>query len=363
MGKGQSSATIIDIAKRAGVSFKTVSRVLNEHPTVGAALRERVIQAMADLDYRPNVAARSLPGRRGYAIAFIISAESMMHSGDEDWYLAPFCADLQFGAFKACQDVGYRFVLQSVDIESPTLTQDLGRQLAQEGVDGVVLSPPTADSARLLDALDACGITYVRIAPGTQPDRSASVAIDEYGGGFAMTKHLLSLGHRHIGFIAGPDDHIAARERMTGYCDALAQVEGAGPAMVMPGDFTFLSGMESAQKLLACEQPPTAIFAANDDMAAGALAAANHSGIRVPTQLSIAGFDDSTTARLAWPPLTTIRQPIAAMTAAAIRYLIAAAGTGGSAPPVERIEIPFTLVSRSSAGPCPSSSDGKLRSE
>ena len=178
-----------------------------------------------------------------------------------------------------------------------------------------------------------------------------------------MTKHLLSLGHRHIGFIAGPDDHIAARERMTGYCDALAQVEGAGPPMVMPGDFTFLSGMESAQKLLACEQPPTAIFAANDDMAAGALAAANQSGIRVPTQLSIAGFDDSTTARLAWPPLTTIRQPIAAMTAAAIRYLIAAAGTGGSAPPVERIEIPFTLVTRGSAGPCPSSSDGKLRSE
>ncbi len=351
MGKGQSSATIIDIAKRAGVSFKTVSRVLNEHPTVGAALRERVIQAMAELKYRPNIAARSLPGRRGYAIAFIISTESMMHSGDEDWYLAPFCADLQFGAFKACQDVGYRFVLQSVDIDAPTLTQDLGQQLAQAGVDGVVLSPPMADSALLLDALDACGIPYVRIAPGTQLDRSASVSIDEYGGGFAMTQHLLALGHRHIGFIAGPVEHIAARERLTGYNDALAQVADAGPPMVMPGDFTFLSGMDSAQKLLAEKIPPTAIFAANDDMAAGALAAANQSGIRVPTQLSIAGFDDSTTARLAWPPLTTIRQPIAALTGAAVRYLIAAAGTNGTAPPVERIEIPFTLVARSSAGP------------
>ena len=353
MPRGSSKATIIDIAKHANVSFKTVSRVLNDYPSVGAELRERVLRAMAELDYRPNSAARSLPGSRGYAISFIISTESMVQSEDADWYLSPFCADLQFGAFKACQEAGYRFVLQTVDIESPTLANDIQRKFAQDGIDGVVLTPPTVDSAALLDALEKCGLPYVRIAPGTQLDRAAAIGINEYGGAYAMTEHLLSLGHRRIGFIAGPEHHIAARERLTGYSEALARVDGACAPMIAPGDFTFLAGMAGAQALLGRKQPPTAIFAANDDMAAGALAAAHQLGFQVPGQLSIAGFDDSTTARLAWPPLTTIRQPIAAMTGAAIRYLIAAAGAGTESPPTDRTEIPFTLVSRSSAGPCP----------
>lgn len=352
MAKSGSRATIIDIAKRANVSFKTVSRVLNDHPTVGSEIRARVTEAMAELDYRPNTAARMLAGPRGYAIALLISSDSM--SSYQERYPPLFFIDMQFAALLACQHAHYRFFVEVVDLGSTTLIDDLRHKLAMSGVDGVLIVPPIADDRLLLDALGELDIPVVRVLPGIEPDRSASVGIDDHAGALMMTRHLLSLGHRHIAFIAGPENHLAARERRTGFCKALADAGIASAPMVVPGDFTFAGGMQGAEDLLSRAVPPSAIFAANDDMAIGVLAVANRRGIRVPEQLSVVGFDDSTTARLAWPALTTVRQPITALMGVAVERLIAAAGGEPLSP--GKIELPSVIIERESAGPPPHAS-------
>ena len=335
--------TIIDIAKRAQVSFKTVSRVLNENLRVDPALRSRVIEAMTELDYHPNLAARSLAGRRGYAIALLIDQTELFSEQDANSYFAPYLVDLQAGALLACLEAGYHFFIEPYDPRSPSFPNDLRAQLSKLALDGVVLAPPAADRRELLDALEAWEIPYVRIAPGLDVERAPSVATDEHNGTLAMAEYLLSLGHRRIGFVTGPEAHIAAAIRLVAFRDAV----GADAELIVhPGDFSFASGMAAGETLLSLPQPPTAIFAANDFMAAGVIAAATRLGLRVPQDVSIAGFDDSAVAHFVWPPLTTVHQPIRAMARAAIEYLVALAS--GSSTREERVEFPPTLVVRES---------------
>lgn len=349
--------TIIDIAKRAGVSFKTVSRVLNDHPRVAADLRERVMRAAAELDYRPNIAARSLAGNRGFAIAMINRKTEITPTNIDSIYVPPFLAEIQAGAQLACQEVGYHFFVELVDFSAPDLLAELSRQLARVAIDGIVLAPPGADDLALLDALDALGKPYVRLAPGVDLDRTAAVAADEYGGALAMTRHLLVLGHRRLGFVAGPQEHVAAGTRLVAVRDALAEWPEPVTLAIEHGDFVFHSGLVAADALLRADPRPTAIFAANDDMAAGAIAAVYRAGLRIPEQVSVVGFDDSATARLTWPPLTTVRQPVRGMTREAIRYLVdLAAGRDRAA---ERIELPAEIVQRGSAAPPPADQAAK----
>ena len=346
MAKTSVRPTIIDIAKLADVSFKTVSRVLNDHPRVAPELRERVRRAMAQLDYRPNPAARSLSGARGYAIALLSSKSLVEKIDDPAWHMPAFPAALESHVLLACQEAGYHLFVEPVDYESPTLAQELPRQLARVPVDGILVFPPVADSVALLDALDAQGVPYVRLAPGIAPERSATVATDEYGGAEAMTRHLVGLGHRRIAFLAGPESHLAANARERAYRDVLAQCPDAWEPIVVQGDFTFPGGMAAAEALLTRAERPTAIFAANDDMAAGAVATAHKLGVRLPDQLSIAGFDDSPIARFVWPPLTTVRQPIGAMVRAAVGHLVAT--IGGKQDLHGQLVLPFSIVERES---------------
>jgi len=343
--------TIIDIAKRANVSFKTVSRVLNDNPRVDPELRDRVRQAIAELDYRPNMAARALPGSRGYAIAMIVAATYFESAEDSDFYVPSFVALLETRVLFACQGLGYHLVIEAVDLQSPTLAADLPAQLSRMPIDGVLLFPPAADSIAVLDALDSCGMSYVRIAPGVAFERSATVATDEYGGALAMTRHLTGLGHRRVAFVAGPAEHLAADVRQTAYRDALAECPDAWAPVVAPGDFTFDAGMRAGRVLLAHDPRPTAIFAANDDMAAGVIAAAGERGLRVPQDLSVAGFDDAPTARFTWPPLTTVRQPVAAMVRTAVGHLVAV--MRGAEDAREQVQLPFAIVERGSAASPP----------
>lgn len=345
--------TIIDIAKRAGVSFKTVSRVLNDNPRVAEELRVRVRQAMAELDYQPNLAARALAGRRSYSIALLVDQGEFFNEGDANAYMAPYLVDLQAGALKACRAAGYHFFIEPFDPFAPTWAGDLRNQLAKIAVDGVVLAPPSGDRMALLDALDSWGTAYVRIAPGVERERGPSVAMDEYGGTVAMAEHLLRLGHRRFAFVSGPEAHIAAAVREVAFRQALADAKGQPGApitmTVVPGNFTFAGGLAAGEALLSQPERPTAIFAANDFMAAGVVAAATHHGLRVPRDISIAGFDDSAVARFVWPPLTTVRQPIRGMAQAAIRHLVDLAG--GRESREKHVEFPFQLVERSSTGP------------
>lgn len=338
--------TIMDIASAAGVSFKTVSRVLNGNPRVASDLRERVLKAAADLNYRPNVAARSLAGARNYAIALLISSDSVAHAKLEGWYLPPFVMDLQARALVACQEQGYRFHVEIVDTAAASLATQLSALRLY--VDGVILTPPLTDNLAVMAALEQNALPYVRILAGSELERAPAVTADEYGGALAMTDHLLSLGHRRIGFIHGPPQHLAATRRYAAFRDALGRCAGA-EEISEAGDFTFAGGSAAAEKLLARDRPPTAVFASNDDMAAGVIAVAARHGMRLPERLSVAGFDDSPFARLTAPPLTTVRLPVAEIVEAATNMLIggvSAAGESGS-----HLQLPCKVIERSSTAP------------
>ena len=248
--------TIIDIAKKADVSFKTVSRVLNDNPRVAAELRTRVLKAMADLDYQPNLAARSLAGRRGYAIALLVDRSEFFREDDANAYFAPYLVDLQAGALLACREAGYHFFVEPYDPASANFPNDLRAQLSKLALDGVVLAPPSSDRPALMGALEEWGIPYVRIAPGIHPDRAASVATREYDGTVQMAGHLLALGHRRLGMVCGPDDHIAAGIRRVAFQDA---VKGKAELQLHPGDFTFAGGLAAGAALLGPPGRPSAV--------------------------------------------------------------------------------------------------------
>jgi LacI family transcriptional regulator len=324
--------TITDVAKEAGVSMKTVSRVLNNEPNVAKTTRERVMEAAAALQYTPNLAARGLASSRSYLIALIYDNPS-----------PSYISNLQRGAVAACRARGYHLVLQPMSAEDANgaAAEPLIRRL---GVDAVVVAPPLSDSAVLRDVLKRVGLRHVLIGPDDADDRAA-VQMDDRDAAARMTEHLIALGHKDIGFIEGPDDHSSSARRREGFERAM---KAAGltvrPDRVTAGDFTLKSGQDAAEQLLADEADrPTAIFASNDDMAAGAMQIAGRKGLDVPGDISVSGFDDTPVARTVWPPMTTVAQPIRAMGERAVQRLVEPTD---EAPDVETLD--FELVLRES---------------
>lgn len=328
-------ATIKDVAREAGVSIKTVSRVLNSQRYVGQATAERVQAVVAALNFRPSLAARLLGGRRSFQIALVCDNPS-------PWYVF----QMQLGIRDRCAADGVRMIAQPYDRGSDRLLDDIEALIDTTSADGLVLTPPITDRRDLLDLLDARGVPYVRVSPWIGLDTSSSTFIDNEAAAGAMTAHLLSLGHRRIGFVSGHPDFAASQQRASGHRHALTAAGlPADPALEMPGTFDFASGRSAGTVLLAMDQPPTAIFAVNDDMAAGVLAAAHAMGVRVPEQLSVAGFGDDALAGYVWPPLTTVRQPMRDLAWNAADLLLAPPATP------EQREMPFELVVRGSTGP------------
>lgn len=334
-GAGRLRVTIKDVSREAGVSIKTVSRVLNNERYVGAATRARVAEVVARLNFRPNVAARSLAGRRSFQIALICDNPS-------PYYVY----EMQSGIRDRCETDGVRMIAQPYDRGSDRLLDDIESLVEATQIDGLILTPPISDHPAVLDLLARRGVRFVRVSPGTQVDLSPSVFIDNRAAAATMTRHLIALGHRRIGFVAGDPGFATSGQRTAGYRDAL-HVAGIAddPALVRNGAYDFASGAREAEALLALADPPTAIFAASDDMAAGVLTVAHRMGMSVPGQLSVAGFDDTALARYVWPPLTTIRQPTRAMAHAAADLLLADA-----ADPPTRIEIAHDMIVRESTG-------------
>lgn len=292
-------ATINDVSKAAGVSIKTVSRVLNKERYVSAATRAKVEAAMAELNFSPSLAARALAGRRSFQIALI-------YDNHRPFYIHP----IQDGVWARCREEGVRMLAQPADVAAPDLAREVGGLIDETHVDGVILSSPVTDAAAALAELERRKIPFVRISPGTNHALTSSVFMDDVGAADDMTTHLINLGHRRVGFIVGHPNHMASDQRLYGYRRALDRAGIAfEPELVRPGLFDFASGAEAAEALLALPAPPTAIFASNDDMAAGVLAVAHRRGLAIPDDLSVAGFDDTELASAVWPPLTTIRQP------------------------------------------------------
>ena len=304
-------ATIKDVSEIARVSTKTVSRVLNKERYVSAETRQRVERAVAQLNFQPSAAARTLAGKRSFQIALIYDNHS-----------PHYIHQIQTGVWARCVEEGVRLLAQPTDAASMRLAQEVGGLIDQTQVDGVILSSPVTDALAALDELERRQIPYVRISPGTEHGRSSSVAMDDVQAADEMTSHLISLGHKRIGFIIGHSNHTASDQRLFGYRRAL---DRAGlpfePKYVRPGEFDFASGEAAADVLLDLPQPPTAIFASNDDMAAGVLTVAHRRGMTLPRDLSVAGFDDTPLASQLWPPLTTVRQPTRELAYAAASLL------------------------------------------
>ncbi|MBT8446151.1 MAG: LacI family DNA-binding transcriptional regulator [Gammaproteobacteria bacterium] len=329
--------TIHDVASLAGVSIKTVSRVLNNEPNVRPSTRETVSQAIETLGYRPDPSARRLSGSRSYLVGLLYDNPS-----------ASYIIDVQSGVLETCRERGYELLIYPCDTGNPDLAQEVVTLVRHAHLDGLILTPPVADSMPLLNSLRELGTPLVRIAPGDEEDVERSIVTNDREASRAMTDYLASLGHERIGFIIGNPAHKAVLSRYEGFLDALRSL-GREPddRLVEHGDNSFASGVDCGRRLLAVDPPPTAIFASNDDMAAGVMKAAHELGLAIPAQLSVAGFDDIPLAAQIWPGLTTIRQPIQAMASRAMELLLAQVNQGPQ--DIERA-IPSRLVTRESTG-------------
>jgi LacI family transcriptional regulator len=325
------------VARVADVSIKTVSRVLNGEPNVRPETRQKVIDSVAALHYRPSLSARSLAGAKSYLLGLLFDNPS-----------PAYVADVQKGLTTRCRQAGYHLVVEPIDCEAPDVGRLVEALTGALRMDGLILSPPVCDSEAVLDVLDRIAMPYVRIAPWRDLDRGARVEMDDRRAAYEMTGHLLQLGHRDIGFIRGHPGHGASRRRFEGYAEALAdQGVPLNAHRVVQGDFSSASGVDGGQALLDRADRPTAIFASNDDMGLGVLMVAARLGLSVPDQLSVAGFDDSTAAQIVWPPLTTVRQPVVDMAYAAADVLLTREADPGRP---QALMLDFELVVRKSTG-------------
>lgn len=336
------SPTIVDVAREAGVSIKTVSRVLNHEPGVHETTRDQVLKVVEALRYRPKQSARSLAGGRSFLIGLLYYDPS-----------AIFVGSVQQGATLRCRELGYHLVVESLHNDAPDLRQQIDRMVMALRPDGMILTPPLCDNPEVLAALRENGTPCVLMSPERDLRGVPSVRMDDVHAAEEITNLLLSLGHQRIAFIKGPPDQSASAARYQGFVNALrAHGLEPDPELLQPGAFTFESGREAAHQLLSRRQRPTAVFASNDDMALGVLAAAQRLGLAVPNELSVAGFDDSPTAALVWPPLTTVRQPVAEMARMAVEMLVTGPRAGGVAASTDEVDLhkvlPHELVVRDS---------------
>ena len=307
MTRPLAGTTIADVAARAGVSIRTVSRVLNRSPLVNAATREAVETVIAGLNFRPSARARGLATGRSYLLGLV-------HNDRNALVLDP----LQRGMVGAAAVRGYELVVHPVAMAGDPVA-DVLDFVRRSRVDGVVIVPPVSGLAGLADAL--AGIPAVALSSVALSGYDAVLVSDERGAARAVADHLVALGHRRIALLSGPASAHSACERRAGFVDGLA-MHGIALAGEAEGDYGFDAGVAAAQALLSAGARPTAIFAANDVMAAAVLKVAAGMNLSVPGDLSVIGFDGSILARMLTPALTTVHRPIADMAAAVTARLI-----------------------------------------
>ena len=338
---GYRSATITDVAQAAGVSIRTVSRVLNKSPKVGAASRERVEAIIRELGFSPSSRARALASGRSSLIGVI-----------QDDPNAHVIGVLQRGIVEVCAAAGYELVVHPARFADPNLTRDVENFALRSRVDGVIVLSPVSEVSSVPLALSRLHVPAIGIAAVRVPGYAGALVSEERVAAALLAEHLVALGHRRIAIITGPLAFYSANEREQGLRGVL---EAHGIPLpnryVVEGDYGFAAGYARAAALLDLPDPPTAIFASNDITAAAAIKAAHERGLKVPEQVSVAGFDDSDIASMIYPALTTIRRPLMAMAHEATTRLIAMIEDPEAArKPDHRITL--SLVERQSTGPC-----------
>jgi LacI family transcriptional regulator len=340
-------ATINDVAEHAGVSIKTVSRVVNNEPNVREVTRDKVNEVIAKLKYRPNLSARNLASLQSHLIGLIYDDPSLYEIAGSGYVVR-----MQQGSLRACRSANYELLIHPCDYRSKSVGSELKTLIEHVRPAGIILAAPLSNMPKIVRVIEAAGTPFVQLSPGTSNDKHYAIATNDREVSAQMTRYLATLGHKRIAFITGHPDHKAVRNRFLGYKDGLRE-SGIkfSEELVAAGDNSYGSGEDCGARLLGIKNPPTAIFSANDDMAAGVIGTANRLKISVPGQLSVAGFDDTSLARHIYPTMTTIRQPLATMAENAAMALI---NRSRKDSPMKGTDIiPSTLQIRESTGPAP----------
>jgi len=350
---GTREATVSDVAREAGVSAMTVSRVVNRKGNVKQATIDKIQEAIAKVDYRPNMGARRLSGGRTYQILMIFNNPNITWT-----------AEVLIGMMHACHTIGYHLMIEGVGdyegdkVGEPIDYEEIAELVDRSRVDGVILPPPLCFDKQVLQIVREKAVPCVRIAGTPARDLDLRVSVDNFAGAYEITDHLISLGHTNLAIVNGPSDYVASALRYEGFAAALRDHELKLPACnIKNGKFDVQSGNVCGRELLHLDDRPTAIFAGNDEMAAGVLAAAQESQIHVPKQLSVAGFDDAPIARSVWPKLTTIHQPLRAMGEESVELLdryIRQINDESDEKVQPNVLLDYELRVRQSTGPCPS---------
>ncbi|KAF7773989.1 LacI family transcriptional regulator [Pseudoalteromonas citrea] len=337
--------TINDVAKLAGVSMKTVSRVINKEPSVRKKTYDIVMNAVKELNYQPNIAARNLAGTSSFAVGLVYDNPN-----------AYYVIDMQNGVLSRCKDEGYELVIHPCSYSDDNMEADFITMIKRSRLAGLVLTPPLSEQQKIIDMLDEIGIQYVRLLSGraTETENSSNcIFVDDFAAAHEITEHLISLGHKRIGFVLGDKEHKSTSERLAGYRQALQDHNiNYCEEHIFEGSYSFESGVLGAQHLLkdSNKNNISAILGGNDEVAAGALFAARLMNIDIPAQLSITGFEDSPFSRQTWPKLTTAHQANNVISEHAARLLFSK--TRGSRKQDKEIISTFTpsLVIRQSTG-------------
>jgi LacI family transcriptional regulator len=294
------NATINDIARLASVSKKTVSRVINQSPLVHEATRARIQAVIDKFGYVPDPQARGLAFRKSFLIGLVYDNPN-----------AQYIVNMMEGALEAVRNTEYEVVVHPCDRKNPDFIAGVRRFVERQKLRGVILMPPISENDELTRALVAAECAYVRITYAQMDEPARIVFSNDRLAVSEVANYLVSLGHKRIGYIAGPPGFRSAIERLAGFREALAARGVPFPSeLVVEGGYTYESGVAGGEKLLALEPRPTAIFASNDEMAAGVYRVANRLGLSIPGDVSIVGFDDGPLAARLLPSLTTIRLPI-----------------------------------------------------
>jgi len=306
------AVTIQTVAARANVSAMTVSHVLNGTKRVRDETRDAVLEAVKTLGYVPNKAARQLASANALQIGIVYrNAEN------------EFLSAMLVGCLNAAAKLGAQVLLRKCDTLEVGDALEAVDWLVKGGANALLLNPPYCELLSHAGVTERLDVPISAIAQGDPLPGIDCVGVDERAAACDMTTHLIARGHRRIGFVTGPKEQMATRARLEGYQLACAThgVE-ADPDLIAQGNYSFGSGLAAGGALLSLKSPPTAIFASNDDMAAGVSLVAHQRGLRIPEDLAVAGFDDAPIAAKIWPPLTTVRQDVEALARRGVEMLV-----------------------------------------
>jgi LacI family transcriptional regulator len=311
--KSGKRATINDVARVAQVSKKTVSRVINGSPFVRGETKQRVDAAIAELDFTPDPQARGLAFRRSFLVGMIYDQPS-----------PTYVVNLQQGVLDALKGSGLELVVHPCSRGSATLLDDIRGFVERQRLFGVIMPPSMSEDDRVISLLRDLDCPYVRIASVSLDQPQSMVVTNDHLGAAEAARRLADLGHTRIALIRGPSLFRSSSVRGQGFLDALAERGiSMDPALDIEAAYTFESGVEAGHALLSMANPPTAIFALNDDMAIGVMQAARERGLELPRDLSVVGYDDLPMASRVWPNLTSVRLPIRDMGRMAAEKLLA----------------------------------------